>query len=231
MISGTSTIPFFLNKQKTSESVQPRSYVDHKKTFFLIKRGIDIIISGLFILLVLSWLSAIIGFLIIINSRGPVFFVQRRVGKAGKSFRCIKFRTMILNPDADTRRADFDDPRVTRVGKILRKYNIDELPQFFNVFIGDMSMVGPRPHMHSDCTAFSKIIPGYKFRTFVRPGITGLAQANGYHGPVNNEESFKKRFQFDAYYVRHANIELDIRILHATLFRRIELLFTGFILF
>jgi putative colanic acid biosynthesis UDP-glucose lipid carrier transferase len=191
----------------------------------------DIFLSALSILFVLSWLFPIIAFLIVMNSRGPVFFIQRRVGKAGKSFRCYKFRTMIVNPDADIKPACIDDPRVTKIGKILRKYNIDELPQFYNVLIGQMSIIGPRPHMYSDCAAFSRTIPGYKFRTFVKPGITGLAQANGYHGPATDAELLKKRFQLDAFYVRNASIKLDMRIMQATVSRPIKLLFAALRLF
>ena len=203
-----------------------RIYVDNKRSYLVVKRMIDLIFSSLFIVVVFSWLFPILTFLILLDSRGPVLFVQRRVGKAGKSFSCFKFRTMIVNPDANIKRADVRDPRVTRVGRVLRKYNLDELPQFINVIFGHMSIVGPRPHMHSDCRTFSTFIPGYKFRTFVRPGITGLAQANGFHGPVTDIEVFEKRFQCDAHYIRNISLELDIKILHATLFRRGELYFT-----
>jgi putative colanic acid biosynthesis UDP-glucose lipid carrier transferase len=227
MISGITSIHLFLNSQQTSELLRQRSYIDNKKSYFILKRAMDFFISLLFVLFILSWLSIIIALLIIMDSRGPVFFVQRRVGKAGRSFPCYKFRTMFINPDADTRRADLNDPRITRFGKMLRLYNIDELPQFFNVFLGHMSIVGPRPHMHSDCYEFSKFIPGYKFRTFVKPGITGLAQAKGYHGPVTDQNQFEKRFHWDAFYVRNASVELDIRIMHATLFRRIKPSFTS----
>ena len=225
MISGISSVPFPLSKPKRiAPAAHYRSYVDNKKMYFLIKRGIDVVISVLVIVCILSWLSILIGLLIQASSRGPIFFVQRRVGKAGKSFWCYKFRTMVLNSDADTKRADPNDPRVTRFGRILRLYNIDELPQFFNVLLGQMSVVGPRPHMHADCNEFSKLIKDYKFRTFVKPGITGLAQAEGFHGPVTDDEQFQKRFQWDAFYVRNANLKLDIRIIHATVYRRIKLL-------
>ena len=187
----------------------------------------DVVVSFLVIVCVLSWLTLLIAAFVLLDSKGPVFFVQRRVGRAGKSFWCFKFRTMIVNSDADTRRADTNDPRITRLGKILRLYNIDELPQFLNVFLGQMSIVGPRPHMHADCNEFSKLISGYKFRSFVKPGITGLAQAKGFHGPVTDNDQFQKRFQWDAFYVRNASLELDMRIVQATLHRRIKLLFNG----
>ena len=122
------------------------------------------------------------------------------------------------------RRADPNDPRITRFGRTLRLSNIDELPQFFNVLLGQMSIVGPRPHMHSDCNEFSKFIKGYKFRTFVKPGITGWPRQR-LSGPVTDNEHFQKRFQWDAFYIRNASLELDVRIIHATALRRIKLLF------
>jgi putative colanic acid biosynthesis UDP-glucose lipid carrier transferase len=231
MISGTTTIPLTHSKQEIGEVIPQRLYVDSKKDYFVFKRVIDVGISVLLILFLLSWLFPIIAFLVVVGSRGPVFFVQRRVGRAGKGFRCYKFRTMIINAEADARPASTGDSRVTRIGKFLREYNVDELPQLFNVLFGHMSVVGPRPHMYSDCAAYSRIIPGYKFRTLVRPGITGLAQARGYHGPTTDEEFLQKRFQLDAYYVKNASIELDMKILYTTVSRRIELLFAKSSLF
>lgn len=225
MISGITPI---LLPATTQKSIDPtgyyRSYVDNRRTYFIIKRVVDVVISFIMIVCVLSWLSIIVALFIVAESRGPVFFVQRRVGRAGKTFWCYKFRTMMLNSDADTKRADPNDPRITRFGRMLRLTNIDELPQFFNVLVGQMSIVGPRPHMHADCNEFSKFIKGYKFRTFMKPGITGLAQAKGFHGPVINNEHFQKRFQLDAFYIRNASLKLDARIIHATLFMRFKLL-------
>ena len=225
IISGISFIPVFLPEQRIG-SLRQRSYVDNKKAYFAFKRVFDITISILFITFILSWVSFIIAFFIILDSRGPVFFVQKRVGKTGRSFPCFKFRTMIINSEADKKRAETDDPRITPVGKILRRYNFDEFPQFANVLLGHMSLVGPRPHMHADCSAFSQSIRGYKFRTFVKPGITGLAQAKGFHGPVTDQELIARRFEWDAYYVRHASIDLDLKIIQATAYRRIKLLFS-----
>ena len=227
MISGTTSLPLLINKQEHVKPIRQRSYVDNKRTFFFLKRGIDVLISSFVIACVLSWLTVIIAMFILLDSRGPVFFIQRRVGRAGKSFWCYKFRTMIINREADIKRADPNDPRITRFGKILRLYNIDELPQFLNVFLGQMSIVGPRPHMHADCNEFSKLIRGYKFRSLVKPGITGLAQAKGFHGPITHDEQFQKRFQWDAFYVRNASLELDLRIVQATVYRRIKLLING----
>ena len=222
MISGTTTIPFLISKQSSREIAPRRLYVDGKKDFFVLKRIFDIVVSALFILFILTWLFPLLAFVILVDSRGPVLFVQRRVGRAGKSFKCYKFRTMVSNPEADMRPAIVGDPRVTAIGKFLREYNIDEFPQFLNVLLGNMSIVGPRPHMFSDCAAYSSKIPGYKFRTFVKPGITGLAQAHGFHGPAIDPEMLHTRFKLDAYYVQHASIELDIRIIYATVARRMR---------
>lgn len=229
MISGITSIPIFLTEQKACGNLHRRSYIDNKKGYFVCKRAMDIFISILFIVFILSWLSFIVSFFIIIDSRGTIFFVQKRVGKTGKSFSCYKFRTMVVNAEADKHRAVPNDSRITRAGKFLREYNLDELPQFFNVLLGHMSIVGPRPHMHEDCLAFSQIIRDYKFRTFIKPGITGLAQAKGFHGPVIDQEMIEKRFEWDAFYIRNASIELDIRIIGETILRRFIPLFRPYL--
>lgn len=130
---------------------------------------------------------------------------------------CIKFRTMILNAEADKIQVQRNDYRITRVGRLLRKVNIDELPQFFNVLVGDMSVVGPRPHMVADCIRFSFVISSYSFRTLIRPGITGWAQINGYHGPTSDYQSIIIRYYWDARYVRKADIWLDVKIIGVTI--------------
>jgi putative colanic acid biosynthesis UDP-glucose lipid carrier transferase len=152
-----------------------------------------------------------------LTSRGPVFFVQRRVGRGLKSFTCIKFRTMVINDDPDHTAAAGNDKRVTRLGKFLRRTSIDELPQFFNVLRGDMSIVGPRPHMFADCNRFSSYIQYYKFRTLVRPGITGLAQVKGFRGPAKDLHHIASRFSYDALYIKHMNFGLDFRIIVSTI--------------
>jgi putative colanic acid biosynthesis UDP-glucose lipid carrier transferase len=194
-----------------------RSHAPQRSIYLFLKRTFDVIFSSFFIVLVLSWLVPLTSVLIVLDSRGPVFFVQRRTGKNGRPFLCLKFRTMVVNDEANEKQAEERDDRITRVGKLLRRTNIDELPQFINVLFGNMSIIGPRPHMLSDCTRFSFVIPAYKFRTQMRPGITGLAQVKGYHGPTVDYESIFIRYHWDAEYIRNANFFLDLRILGLTL--------------
>jgi putative colanic acid biosysnthesis UDP-glucose lipid carrier transferase len=203
------------------DTVLLSSYVVKRKAYLFLKRIFDIFFSFLFIGFVLSWLLPIISLLIIVDSKGPVFFVQQRLGRNGQPFRCLKFRTMVVNDEADEKQAEDNDYRITRFGKFLRRTNIDEFPQFFNVFIGEMSIIGPRPHMLSDCTRFSFVIPAYKFRTLVRPGITGLAQVKGHHGPSIDYESIFTRYHWDAEYIRNANFRLDLQIISLTFLQSI----------
>jgi lipopolysaccharide/colanic/teichoic acid biosynthesis glycosyltransferase len=205
-------------------SLSYRSYVTNKAPYFFIKRLMDLVLSALLILTVLSWLVPLIALLLKLDSRGPVLFLQKRVGKGGRSFTCYKFRTMVINEEADEKQAEENDSRITRSGRWLRKTNIDELPQFFNVFLGQMSIVGPRPHMHTDCRQFARMIPRYKLRNLVKPGITGMAQVNGYHGPAMDHDAVCMRYQWDIFYLRNASTWLDIRIMTRTLTQRAGLL-------
>jgi putative colanic acid biosysnthesis UDP-glucose lipid carrier transferase len=206
----------------TKHLVSMRDYISKRSKYLLNKRCFDLFISLVVLVLVLSWLLPLLALLIKLDSRGPVFFMQKRVGFLGRSFRCIKLRTMYINPDANALQARENDPRITRLGRFLRKSNLDELPQFLNVLAGDMSIVGPRPHMHHDCIAFSQVIDDYKFRCILKPGITGLAQIKGYRGPTENFEKVFKRFQWDTFYIRNANFWLDLRIIRRTAFQTIE---------
>lgn len=199
-----------------AEQVSLRHYVDEKSRYFFFKRLFDIVFSAAVIIGVLSWLTPLVGLMIVLESRGNIFFVQRRVGKGGRIFRCLKFRTMVLNPHANELQALPDDYRITRVGRFLRFTNLDEFPQFFNVFVGDMSIVGPRPHMITDCNQFSKVVSGYKFRNMVKPGITGLSQIKGLRGPASDFATIFRRFEYDAFYVRNAGFGLDLRIIRQT---------------
>jgi len=199
------------------KSNEYKMYVGDKKVYFLFKRVFDIVFSFFFLVVVLSWLVPLIAICIKLDSPGPVFFIQNRVGKAGGNFFCYKFRSMILNPEAHNRHAARNDQRITRFGKFLRRSNMDEFPQFLNVLKGDMSIVGPRPHMHADHRTFASAIPGYDFRNLLRPGMTGLAQIKGFSGPAETRESIFGRYQWDAFYIRNASIFLDIRILRKTI--------------
>jgi putative colanic acid biosynthesis UDP-glucose lipid carrier transferase len=194
-------------------------FVASRKNYLLFKRTIDILFSFLFIVFVLSWLLPIITIWIKLDSKGPVFFLQKRIGRNGEIFRCLKLRTMIQNNDADEKPAEENDHRITPAGRFLRRTNIDELPQFFNVLVGDMSLAGPRPHMLTDCTRFSFVISSYHFRNLVKPGITGLAQIKGYHGPAKDYESIVNRYYWDAVYVRKAGLLLDMKIIGKTIIK------------
>lgn len=205
-----------LSAGTVKEKVSLRHYVDEKPKYFFFKRLFDIVFSLTMIVGVLSWLTPLLALLIKLDSKGSVFFVQRRVGKGGRIFRCIKFRSMVSNDNANELQAQRNDTRITRLGKFLRFTNLDEFPQFFNVLIGEMSVVGPRPHMITDCNQFSKVVAGYKFRNMVKPGITGLSQVKGYRGPAQDFATIFRRFEFDAFYVRNASFGLDFRIIRQT---------------
>ena len=190
-----------------------RRCIDEKPVFFWCKRLADVVFSFLFIVFVLSWLFPIVALLIWLDTGGPVLFVQERVGRGGKTFLCFKFRTMQFGPDGL--------PRITSFSNFLRRSNIDEFPQFLNVLLGTMSIVGPRPHTHGDCRRFSRLVQDYKFRNFVKPGITGLAQIKGFHGPALCEQSITSRYEWDACYVRNASFPLDIRVIYLTVLQSI----------
>lgn len=205
--------------QKHWDNGRPMEISNHwqvKKGYFFFKRIIDITIALLVCALVFPWLFPIIMVLIKLDSKGPVFFKQKRVGFLEEIFHCYKFRTMYVNDTADTRQAVRNDPRVTRVGKFLRNTGLDELPQFINVLLGHMSIVGPRPHMLKDSQEFSEVVADYKFRHLVRPGITGMAQVRGYRGQATTFQSIFRRYQWDAFYVRNTSPLLDLRIISET---------------
>lgn len=181
-----------------------------------LKHFFDVVFSLFVILSVLSWLTPILGLLIKLESRGPVFFKQRRNGLNYKEFYCYKFRSMRLNSEADLEQVQKNDPRVTKFGKILRKFSLDELPQFFNVILGDMSVVGPRPHMVSHTEMYAKSVDKFMVRHFIKPGITGLAQINGCRGEVETEKDIVNRVKFDIFYIENWSILLDLRIIYKT---------------
>lgn len=181
------------------------------------KRSIDILASTIMIAAVLSWLIPLMALLIKLDSRGPVFFLQKRNKRDGKVFTCIKFRSMIENEEADLQPATVDDERITKFGRFLRNHYLDELPQFFNVLIGDMSLIGPRPHMISDNNKYEELIEYYDYRHKVKPGMTGLSQVLGYVGETRHIRAMRDRVILDIFYVRHWSLRLDLKILWHTL--------------
>lgn len=183
----------------------------------IIKRAFDIIFSGVVILTVLSWLIPLIGLLIKLESPGPVFFRQYRNGRSNDKFLIFKFRTMVVHNDQQVKQATKHDNRITRLGAILRKTSIDELPQFLNVFLGDMSVVGPRPHAVKHNEEFSKQIDRFIQRHAVKPGITGLAQAKGFRGETTTFNEISGRVRLDRFYVKNWSLLLDFKIIVLTI--------------
>lgn len=182
-----------------------------------VKRAADIVFSLLVIVLVLSWLLPILAILIKLSSKGPVFFVQQRTGRYNVAFNCYKLRSMIVNESSDLQQAFQGDPRVTLVGKLLRKLSLDELPQFFNVLAGEMSLVGPRPHMLHHTNIYTQDVAEYPKRLLVRPGITGLSQVEGYRGEIRNHRMIRNRVLLDIFYIKHWSVWLDLVIILKTI--------------
>lgn len=193
---------------------------DSVNTF--LKRGFDIVFSAMVIVFVLSWLTPLIAIFIKLESRGSVFFKQSRNGFNYKEFDCYKFRSMMPNKDAHLYQATRGDERVTRVGKFIRKTSIDELPQFFNVLFGDMSVVGPRPHMVSHTNMYAKKIDKFMVRHFVKPGITGLAQTSGFRGEVETDKDIIGRVKLDIFYIENWSLLLDIKIIIQTFINAVK---------
>lgn len=182
-----------------------------------VKKATDVFLSVIVIAGILSWLIPVMAIIIKLTSPGPVFFLQKRSKKNGGIFTCIKFRTMVVNDMADILPAEDNDKRITVVGRFMRKTFIDELPQFFNVLLGDMSVIGPRPHMLNEHLKFESLVPHYKFRNTVKPGITGLSQVAGLQGPANTIMKMNSRVTVDNIYIRNWSLKLDILIIFRTI--------------
>jgi putative colanic acid biosynthesis UDP-glucose lipid carrier transferase len=195
-----------------------RSPLDRFKNY-LIKKIFDSFFA-LAVLIILSPVYLLVAAMIYLEDRGPIFYRPVRKGEEGKTFNCYKFRTMSVcdDPVNGTKSTEVNDPRITRVGKFLRQHDLDELPQFLNVLLGDMSVVGPRPHRVFLQNDFRGIINEYMVRHYVKPGITGWAQVNGWRGPTKTIEQKKQRIAHDLWYIEHWNLWLDIKIIFLTVF-------------
>jgi putative colanic acid biosynthesis UDP-glucose lipid carrier transferase len=181
------------------------------------KRLFDIIVSATVIIFIISWLYPVLAVIIKLQSRGPVLFKQLRSGRDNKPFWCYKFRSMRLNDECDKRQASINDDRITPIGRFMRRTNLDEFPQFFNVLFGYMSLIGPRPHMISHTEQYRKIIDKYMVRQFLKPGISGLAQVNGYRGETKDPRLMEKRVEQDILYMENWSLMLDLRIVFLTI--------------
>jgi putative colanic acid biosynthesis UDP-glucose lipid carrier transferase len=195
--------------------------LDHPLNSFA-KRVFDLAFASLVTVFILSWLIPLVGILIKLESRGPVFFIQKRNGLNNKVFDCLKFRSMTPNDYADSHQATKDDPRVTRIGAFLRNTSLDEMPQFLNVLMGSMSIVGPRPHTLPMNDTFRTQIERYNSRHKIKPGITGLAQVRGYRGEIENSFQIRSRVRLDYFYINNWSFLLDLEIMVKTVY---ELLF------
>ena len=187
----------------------------------ILKRGFDIIFSLLFFIFLGTFIFPLLAVIIKLSSKGPVFFKQERWGLNNKRITCYKFRSMYkessdIDEDGNFQQAQKDDPRITLIGKILRKTNMDELPQFWNVLMGNMSVVGPRPHPTQLNIQSMELVDNYMLRHMVIPGITGLAQVNGCRGETRTTEDMQKRVNFDLYYIQRWNFWLDLQIIIQT---------------
>ena len=205
-------IPIFKMENERLNEIASRS----RKRFF------DILFSLSVIVLVLSWLLPIVALILRMESRGPIFFRQQRSGRDNKPFFCYKFRSMYVNSASDHQQARRGDRRITKVGAFLRKTSLDELPQFFNVLRGDMSTVGPRPHMLVHTEYYGAFIKKYMARHYAKPGITGWAQAHGYRGETTDPDLMQKRVEHDVWYLHNWSLMLDVRIIFMTVINMIK---------
>ena len=204
------------------DALVPEPYRGRNKAImggFVRKRAFDIVFSAMIVVFLLSWLIPLIALIIKLESKGPTFFKQLRKGKDGKTFYCLKFRSMTVNADADVRRASKGDCRVTKVGYFLRKTSLDEFPQFINVLKGEMSVVGPRPHMLRHTQEYSQAIDNFMDRHTIMPGITGLAQVCGHRGEIKELENIAQRVKDDLHYIHNWSFLLDLKIVMLTIWK------------
>lgn len=199
------------------ESLETYNYPLQKKRLFDFKRVVDVCVSLIVLIFIYPWAYLIIGVLIKWKMPGKIIFTQWRTGKDGAPFLCYKFRTMLQSKEADSLQANDNDPRITPLGRLLRVTSLDELPQFYNVLRGEMSIVGPRPHMLLHTDYYSKLIPNYNLRLSVLPGITGWAQIHNLRGETHNADKMRQRVEHDLWYIRNWSMMLDIRIMFRTI--------------
>jgi len=187
------------------------------------KRAFDLVFSLMVIIFLLSWLVPLIALFIRLDSKGPIFFTQNRLGRDKKIIKVFKFRSMkVAEKDTEYKQATKDDDRVTKVGRFLRKTSLDELPQFFNVLLGTMSICGPRPHPLKMNDTYRMVINKYMIRHFLKPGITGWAQVNGYRGETKELKDVQGRIEHDIWYMENWNFWLDVKIIFLTVYNIIK---------
>ncbi|HEY1194555.1 undecaprenyl-phosphate glucose phosphotransferase [Flavobacterium sp.] len=206
-------VSFYENIPVLMFRTEPLEYASNR----VIKKFFDILFSSIVILFIFPWLFPIIMIVIKLESPGPVFFKQERSGRDNETFMCLKFRSMYVNGLAHNKQAEKGDSRITKFGAFIRKTSIDELPQFFNVFMGDMSVVGPRPHMVNLAKEYSDLINNYLVRQYAKPGITGWAQVNGFRGETKVLSDMENRVEYDIWYIENWSFLLDIRIIVKTI--------------
>lgn len=185
----------------------------------IMKRVFDILFSSFVLIFICSWLFPILALLIKLTSKGPVFFSQLRSGKEDNAFKCLKFRSMTVNSNSDHLQASKNDTRITTIGKILRKTSLDEFPQFLNVLMGNMSVVGPRPHMLKHTDEYKKLVDKYMVRHYSKPGITGWAQIKGFRGETKQVQDMANRAEADIWYIENWNVFLDLKIIFLTVWQ------------
>jgi len=214
---------FKVNYLDNIQIISPHSEPLEEGPHRIRKRLLDITVSLFVLSFILSWLYPLLAIIIKFQSPGPVLFKQKRTGRDNQQFWCYKFRSMYINNESDTKQVYKGDCRITRVGKFLRKTSLDEFPQFFNVLIGNMSVVGPRPHMLKHTDEYSRIIANYMVRQYMKPGITGFAQINGLRGETRDVKSMEERVKHDIWYLENWKFILDLKIIIITVFN----IFTG----
>ena len=213
LINKAITLNALLIEDEDKDVFYPNNY-----WFRISKRAFDIVFSLAVIVFVLSWLLPIIAMLVKFESAGAFIFTQQRSSRNNKTFDCYKFRSMLVNDECNILQTSSGDARITKVGAFLRRYNLDELPQFFNVLIGNMSVVGPRPHMLSQTKEYSEVIDNFMIRHFVKPGITGWAQVNGLRGKTTTVHQMHNRVKADVWYLKNWTFLLDMKIIVLTIF-------------